>query len=79
MEYAYFIHLSVPDEATSFDDNYFDLEPGESRTIVVTNPRRNPSAQHVESKLVLETRACLGLASLEPRILEPGRRDGLFT
>jgi hypothetical protein len=25
--YAYFVHLSVPDEATRFSDNYFDLEP----------------------------------------------------
>jgi hypothetical protein len=32
MEYLYFVHLSVPDEATSFEDNYFDVEPGESRT-----------------------------------------------
>jgi beta-mannosidase len=39
-EYAYFVNLSVPDEATRFDDNYFDLEPGERRTVVVTNPRR---------------------------------------
>jgi beta-mannosidase len=35
--YAYFVHLAVPDEATRFSDNYFDLEPGESRTVVVTN------------------------------------------
>ncbi|MCA1848111.1 MAG: hypothetical protein LC704_03825, partial [Actinobacteria bacterium] len=39
--YAYFVHLSVPDEATRFSDNYFDLEPDESRTIVVANPRGN--------------------------------------
>ena len=26
-QYAYFVHLSVPDEATRFSDNYFDLEP----------------------------------------------------
>ena len=38
--YAYFVHLSVPDEATRFGDNYFDLEPGEGRTIAVTNPGR---------------------------------------
>ena len=38
-EYAYFVHLSVPDESTHFEDNYFDLEPGECRTIDVTNTR----------------------------------------
>ena len=35
------MHLSVPDEATRFSDNYFDLEPDESRTIVVANSRGN--------------------------------------
>ena len=35
--YAYFIHLEVPDASTRFSDNYFDLEPEEERTIVVTN------------------------------------------
>jgi beta-mannosidase len=39
-EYAYFVTLSVPDEVTRFSDNYFDLEPGESRMVVVTNTRR---------------------------------------
>jgi beta-mannosidase len=38
LAYTYFVHLTVPDEHTSFSDNYFDLEAGESRTIVVTNP-----------------------------------------
>ena len=35
--YAYFVHLVVPHEATRFSDNYFDLEPGERRTITITN------------------------------------------
>jgi hypothetical protein len=35
--YAYFVHLTVPHEATRFTDNYFDLEPGARRTITVTN------------------------------------------
>jgi beta-mannosidase len=35
--YAYFVHLSIPDAATRFSDNYFDLEPGEQRQIVVSN------------------------------------------
>jgi beta-mannosidase len=38
-QYAYFVHLSVPDEAAHFSDNYFDLEPGECRTVVVTAGR----------------------------------------
>jgi beta-mannosidase len=38
--YVYFVHLEVPDEATRFSDNYFDLEPGEERKIVVSSARR---------------------------------------
>jgi hypothetical protein len=66
------------------------MKPPASRIITSTSnqvraarrrhqPEKNPSAQHAKSKLVLETRARLGRASLEPRILKPGRRDGLFT
>jgi beta-mannosidase len=36
--YAYFVHVIVRHEATRFSDNYFDLQPGASRSIVVTNP-----------------------------------------
>jgi len=39
--YAYFVHLEDPDEATRFSDNYFDLEPGEERSIAVTNVARS--------------------------------------
>lgn len=35
--YAFFVNLHVPDEATQYSDNFFDLGPGESRTITVTN------------------------------------------
>jgi beta-mannosidase len=35
--YDLLVHLSVPDEATRFGDNYVDLAPGESRTISVSN------------------------------------------
>ncbi|NDJ75990.1 MAG: glycoside hydrolase family 2 protein, partial [Chloroflexi bacterium] len=35
--YAYFVHLIVPHEATRFSDNYFDLIPGEERSIRVSN------------------------------------------
>jgi beta-mannosidase len=38
--YAFFVHVIVPDEATRFSDNYFDLEPGETRTITVRNAAR---------------------------------------
>ena len=38
--YSYFVHLEVPDEATHFSDNFFDLEPAEEREIVVANARR---------------------------------------
>ena len=38
-QYAYFVHLSVPDGAAHFSENYFDLEPAERRTIVVTDER----------------------------------------
>jgi beta-mannosidase len=37
VSYTYFLHLMVPDERTHFTDNYFDLEAGESRVILVTN------------------------------------------
>ena len=36
--YAYFVHVIVLHEATRFSDNYFDLQPGASRSIVVTHP-----------------------------------------
>jgi beta-mannosidase len=36
--YAFFVHLLSPSEDTIFSDNYFDLEPGETRVITVTNP-----------------------------------------
>jgi beta-mannosidase len=35
--YVFFAHLLVPHEATRYSDNYLDLEPGEARTIAVTN------------------------------------------
>jgi beta-mannosidase len=39
-QYAYFVHLEVPTEATRFSDNYLDLMPGEERKISVTNEKR---------------------------------------
>jgi hypothetical protein len=38
--YLFYVHLIVPDEHTRFSDNYFDLIPGETRTVAVTNPRQ---------------------------------------
>jgi beta-mannosidase len=46
--YAYFVHLEVPDEATRFSDNYFDLEPGQERTISVTNDKRALKAENIK-------------------------------
>jgi beta-mannosidase len=48
LAYAYFVHLEVPDEATRFSDNYFDLEPGQERTISVTNEKRAPVAENIK-------------------------------
>jgi beta-mannosidase len=36
--YALFVHLLVPYGWTRFSDNYFDLLPGEARTIMISNP-----------------------------------------
>jgi beta-mannosidase len=46
--YAYFVHLTPTAERTQFSDNYFDLEPGETRTIIVTNPIVKLSAESVK-------------------------------
>ena len=35
--YVFFAHVIVPHEATHFSDNYFDLQPGDSRVVVVNN------------------------------------------
>jgi beta-mannosidase len=35
--YTYFTHLIVNHEDTQYTDNYFDLQPGESRTVTVHN------------------------------------------
>jgi hypothetical protein len=41
------VHLITPDETTRFSDNYFDLEPGESRTIAVANEQGNLAPETV--------------------------------
>jgi beta-mannosidase len=45
--YDLLVHLTVPDEATRFSDNYLDLAPGERRTITVTNAARAIAADAV--------------------------------
>jgi uncharacterized cupredoxin-like copper-binding protein len=37
--YVMFAHLHVADEHTRYSDNYLDLEPGERRELVLTNPQ----------------------------------------
>ena len=46
-QYAYFVHLIVPDEHSHFSDNYFDMEAGEERTITITNPANSITAEMV--------------------------------
>jgi beta-mannosidase len=38
--YAYFVHARVPYETSRFSDNYVDIEPGEQRTITITDDQR---------------------------------------
>jgi beta-mannosidase len=46
--YAYFVHLEIPAEATRFSGNYFDLKPGQERTISVTNEKRALKAENIK-------------------------------
>jgi beta-mannosidase len=43
--YVYFAHLTSPSESTSFSDNYFDLEPGETRDVSVSDPPREVASE----------------------------------
>jgi beta-mannosidase len=47
-QYAYFVHLSVPDETARYTDNYFDMEPGTERTVVVENRDKRLSPETLE-------------------------------
>jgi beta-mannosidase len=38
--YAYFVHLGLRDERARAGDDYFELQPGEERTVLVTHPDR---------------------------------------
>lgn len=37
--YAYFVHVSVPDERVRRDDDFVELEPGGERTLVLDGVR----------------------------------------
>lgn len=45
--YVLFAHIMVSDEATYFSDNYFDLQPGDCRTLIITNPIHRLSPQSI--------------------------------
>lgn len=47
---VFYFHLIPADELTHFSDNYFDLTPGESRTIVVSNQE----AELTEESLIIK-------------------------
>jgi hypothetical protein len=38
--YVYFAHLTSPSGSTHFSDNYFDIEPAQTRDVRVTDPLR---------------------------------------
>lgn len=44
-DYLHFVHVLCDDEDVLFDDNYFDLRAGETRTITASHPRRAPHAR----------------------------------
>ncbi|MBE0696919.1 MAG: glycoside hydrolase family 2 protein [Anaerolineaceae bacterium] len=45
--YAYFVHLVHPSEFTHFSDNYFDLAPGETKSVRVWNEAGPIKAQGI--------------------------------
>jgi len=45
--YVYFAHLTGPHETTRYSDNYIDLQPGEARDVVVTDPIHALSSESV--------------------------------
>jgi hypothetical protein len=46
--YAFFVHLTHASEFTHFSDNYFDLAPGETRTVKVWNEAGALSAEELK-------------------------------
>ena len=47
--YVYFFHLTHPSEFTQYSDNYFDLEPGEKRTVRLWNNHTPLQADAVQA------------------------------
>ena len=47
--YVYFFHLCHPSEFTHYSDNYFDLEPGEKRTLRVWNETQPLKAEELQT------------------------------
>ena len=45
--YVYFAHLLSPHETARFSDNYIDLEPSESRELIVRDPTRNLTPESI--------------------------------
>lgn len=45
--FSYVMHLNVPHPGTVFSDNYFDLEPGESKTVLLRNGETRLAPQDV--------------------------------
>jgi beta-mannosidase len=43
--YAYFVHLAHPDERVRFSDNYLELEPGEERTVELSEAAEGVSVR----------------------------------
>ena len=48
--YVFFLHLTHPSSFTRYEDNYFDLAPGESRAIRVWNEQEALKAEEIEVK-----------------------------
>jgi beta-mannosidase len=46
--YVYFAHLTGTSESTRYSDNYVDLEPGETRELVVVDPLHEIAPQALE-------------------------------
>jgi len=45
--YAYFVYFEATDEGTRFSDNYFDLEPGQERTISINNKQKTLEPENI--------------------------------
>jgi beta-mannosidase len=48
LAYAFFVHLLVNVEGTQFSDNYFDIAPGQPRTVMISNAAAELSPEQVK-------------------------------